>query len=86
MPDLGGVTPQTFNVLIDEVQANPEIQALVLRINSPGGDALASELIRARLEKFHKETNKPIIVSMGNVVVQAAIGLPLRAIKLCLIH
>ena len=67
MPDLGGVTPQTFNVLIDEVQANPEIQALVLRINSPGGDALASELIRARLEKFHKETNKPIIVSMGNV-------------------
>ena len=39
MPDLGGVTPQTFfNVLIDEVQANPEIQALVLRINSPGGD------------------------------------------------
>lgn len=67
MPDLGGITPQTLNALIDEAQADPRIQSLVLRINSPGGDALASELIRARLEKYRKETKKPVIVSMGNM-------------------
>jgi protease-4 len=44
---------------------NPDIDAVVLRINSPGGSALASEMI-AR-EVFKLRGVKPIICSMGNV-------------------
>jgi protease IV len=41
------------------------IKALVLRVNSPGGSAFASEVIRTELEAF-KTTGRPIVVSMGD--------------------
>ncbi|MFI1743849.1 signal peptide peptidase SppA [Thalassobellus sediminis] len=41
-----------------------KIKAIVLRINSPGGSALASELIWREIELTKKV--KPVIVSMGN--------------------
>ncbi len=41
------------------------IKAVVFRINSPGGDALASDIIRREVELTAKE--KPVIVSMGEV-------------------
>ncbi|MCE2962907.1 MAG: signal peptide peptidase SppA [Chitinophagales bacterium] len=41
------------------------IKAVVLRVNSPGGSALASDVILRELELLKKK--KPIIVSMGNV-------------------
>ncbi len=42
-----------------------KIKAVVFRINSGGGDALASEIIRREVELTAKV--KPVIVSMGNV-------------------
>jgi protease-4 len=42
-----------------------KIKAIVFRINSPGGSALASEVIRREVELAAKA--KPLIVSMGNV-------------------
>lgn len=42
------------------------VKAMVLRINSPGGSALASEVICQAIKEF-KKTGKPLIVSMGNV-------------------
>jgi protease IV len=44
---------------------DPDIKAIVLRVNSPGGSALASEVIRGELESTQKV--KPIVVSMGTV-------------------
>jgi len=41
-------------------------KAIVLRVNSPGGDAFASELIRREVE-LTKAAHKPIVVSMGDV-------------------
>lgn len=41
------------------------IKAVVLRINSPGGSALASELIWEEIE--HLKKTKKVVVSMGNV-------------------
>jgi protease-4 len=38
----------------------------VLRVNSPGGDAFASELIHREVE-LTKQAHKPVIVSMGDV-------------------
>jgi protease IV len=44
---------------------DPDIKAIVLRVNSPGGSALASEVIRSELESTQKA--KPVVVSMGTV-------------------
>ena len=44
---------------------DPDIKAIVLRVNSPGGSALASEVIRSELESTQKV--KPVVVSMGTV-------------------
>ena len=41
-----------------------EVKAIVLRINSPGGDALASELMHREIEMTKKK--KKVYVSMGN--------------------
>lgn len=51
-------------VLLDARQ-DEEIAAVVLRINSPGGDALASDVIWRELMVTDKE--KPVVVSMGDV-------------------
>jgi len=50
---------------IREVRRNDKIKAIVFRVNSGGGDALASEEIRREVELAKNE--KPFIVSMGNV-------------------
>ena len=42
------------------------VKAVVLRINSPGGDAFASEIIRREIQAL-KEMGKTVVVSMGNV-------------------
>jgi len=50
---------------IRKFRFDPDIKAIVLRVNSPGGSALASEVIRSELESTQKA--KPVVVSMGTV-------------------
>jgi len=52
--------------LIRQAREDDQVKALVLRINSPGGSAFASEIIRRELELTQK-AGKPVIVSMGDV-------------------
>ena len=47
-----------------EARKNKDIKAIVLRINSPGGSALTSDLIWREVELTKKV--KPVVVSMGN--------------------
>ncbi|QCS49710.1 signal peptide peptidase SppA [Picosynechococcus sp. PCC 11901] len=49
-----------------ELRQDPEVKAVVLRINSPGGSAIASEIILREL-KLIREADKPVIVSMGDL-------------------
>jgi len=50
---------------IREARTDSTIKAVVLRVNSPGGSALASDVIWREVELTKKV--KPVIVSMGNV-------------------
>ncbi len=50
---------------IRKARSNDTIKAVVLRINSPGGSALASEIIWKELELTRQ--NKPVIASMSDV-------------------
>lgn len=51
--------------MIRKIRQDKNIKALVLRVNSPGGSALASEIILREIELAKKKM--PVIVSMGNV-------------------
>lgn len=50
---------------INKISKLKNLRAVVLRVNSPGGDALASDIIWKRLEALKKRV--PLFVSMGNV-------------------
>ena len=52
--------------LIRQAREDQSVAALVLRIDSPGGSALASEMIREELE-VAQQHDKPVIASMGPV-------------------
>ena len=47
------------------VRTDDQVKAVVLRVNSPGGSALASEVIWHEVEQIRQL--KPVIVSMGNM-------------------
>lgn len=49
-----------------DLRQDPDVKAIVLRVNSPGGSALASELIQRELV-LTREAKKPVVVSMGTV-------------------
>lgn len=52
---------------IYRVKQDPQIKAIVLRVNSPGGSALGSDEIYRALMRYKETTHNPVIVSMGDV-------------------
>ncbi len=62
----GVVAGDTFAGLIREAREDARIKAVVLRIDSPGGSAWASELIRRELE-LTRLAGKPVVASMSSV-------------------
>jgi protease-4 len=58
-----GSTPMVKT--IRQIRNDDKIKAVVLRVNSPGGSALASEVILRELQLL--KAKKPLIVSMGDV-------------------
>jgi protease-4 len=54
-----------MNKAIIKAKEDDKVKAIVLRVNSPGGSALSSDIIWRELELAKAE--KPVVVSMGNV-------------------
>lgn len=52
--------------LIRQAREDEQTKAVVLRVNSPGGSAFASEIVRRELE-LTRQAGKPVVVSMGDV-------------------
>ena len=59
------LSSEEFAEIIRKLRLNEDVKAIVLRVNSPGGSALASEVIWRELELAKKD--KKLIVSMGNL-------------------
>lgn len=51
---------------IRRLRRDDTVKAIVLRVNSPGGSAFASEVARRELDLF-KESGRPLVVSMGSL-------------------
>lgn len=72
---VGGIS--TAN-LIRSVREDKSVKAVVLRVNSPGGSAYGSELIRRELE-LTRAAGKPVVVSMGDVAASGGYWISMAA-------
>jgi protease-4 len=61
----GGAYSSDLRKALDEAARDNAIKAVVLRVNSPGGSAVASEIILDATRRV--KAKKPFVVSMGNV-------------------
>jgi len=64
-PD-GTIGSESFVEMLREVREDDSIKALVVRIDSGGGSAFASEVIRAEISAV-RDAGKPVFISMGSV-------------------
>ncbi len=62
----GQIGSDDYLSLLRKLRFDKNTKAIVLRINSPGGSSLASEIIWRELELIRK-AGKPVVVSMGDV-------------------
>lgn len=69
-----------INKAIIKAKEDNNVKAIVLRVNSPGGSALASELIWRELELAKQE--KPLVVSMGNLAASGGYYIACNADKI----
>ncbi len=65
---------------IREARTNDKVKAIVMRVNSPGGSAMASEVIRREVELAAKE--KPFIVSMSDLAASGGYWISCSADKI----
>jgi protease-4 len=65
---------------LQEARKDKNVKAIVLRIDSPGGNALTSELIWREIELTKKE--KPVVVSMGNLAASGGYYIACNAHKI----
>lgn len=62
--DLTNIGGDRFAAELRQLQRNDKVKAVVLRVNSPGGSAYASEVLQREILAL--KAKKPVIVSMGN--------------------
>jgi len=60
------VSSDEYLTLLRKLRNDKNIKGIVLRVNSPGGSSLASEIIWREIELI-KNQGKPVVVSMGDV-------------------
>ena len=61
----GSIGGNSLAALIRKARLDPAIKAVTLRVNSGGGSAFASEIIRQEILEL-KKSQKPLVVSMGS--------------------
>jgi protease-4 len=56
-----------FTEKLDKAARDPEVRAVLLRINSPGGGVTATDLMYDELQRFRQRTHKPVIAAVLDV-------------------
>ncbi len=52
---------------LDMCAEDDDVRAVLLRVDSPGGEVLASDEIYRRIQRFQEDTGKPVVASMGSL-------------------
>jgi protease-4 len=74
----GRIGAESTAELIRQAREDEKIKAVVLRINSGGGSAVASEIIRRELE-LTRGAGKPVVVSMSSIAASGAYWISVAA-------
>lgn len=61
------ITPENVEKVLNKALEDEEIKGIVLRMDSPGGSALSSQIIYNMIMKGKEFSKKPVYVSMGSV-------------------
>ncbi len=71
-PNIGG---DTMARAIDDAAADEDVKAILVRINSPGGSASASDQVLQAIKRA-REAGKPVVASMGDVAASGGYYIP----------
>lgn len=74
------IMSKSVAAVINKARGDSSVRAVVLRVNSPGGSALASEAVARELELVKK--HKPLVISMGNVAASGGYWIAVPGAKI----
>ena len=74
----GQVGGESTSALLRGARDDDNVKAVVLRVNSPGGEVFASEQIRREVAAL-KQAGKPVVVSMGDVAASGGYWISMNA-------
>ncbi|MEL7291726.1 MAG: signal peptide peptidase SppA [Pseudomonadota bacterium] len=74
----GTVGGDTVAALLRQARTDSNVKAVVLRVDSPGGSAFASEVIRNEVDAL-KEAGKPVVVSMSSLAASGGYWISMSA-------
>ncbi|TON45192.1 signal peptide peptidase SppA [Vibrio parahaemolyticus] len=77
----GTVGGDTVASLLRQARNDEKVKAVVLRVDSPGGSAFASEVIRNEVEAL-KKVGKPVVVSMSSLAASGGYWISMSADKI----
>ncbi|MDT8299209.1 MAG: S49 family peptidase, partial [Spirochaetaceae bacterium] len=65
--------------VIEAARSTPGVEAVLLRIDSPGGDVRAGEAIRRTVQETKTEWDMPVVASMGNLAASGGYWIALES-------
>ena len=74
----GRIGGESTAALLRQAREEDKIKAVVLRVDSPGGEVFASEQIRREVELL-KQAGKPVVVSMGDLAASGGYWISMNA-------
>ena len=74
----GQIGGDSTSDLLEQARTDDGVKAVVLRVNSPGGEVFASERIRRAVAAL-KADGKPVVVSMGDVAASGGYWISMNA-------
>lgn len=77
-PTSNVITPDKFISALEKAEEDENIKGIVIRVNSPGGSALASDIIYNSI----KNVKKPVYISIGNVAASGGYYISTAAKKI----
>lgn len=77
----GTIGGDSTSKLLRKARENENVKAVVLRVDSPGGSAFASEIIRQEVELL-KAAGKPVVASMGSIAASGGYWISASANKI----
>lgn len=61
-----GATPDALRSQLQQAEEAPDVEAVILEVNSPGGGVVPSDAMYRLVQDFKDETDKPVVASMGS--------------------